>query len=1154
MKFFRHIHALSLVIISFFLTISCSKEKQIEEQKSIIDKICISGEATAISLSPDSSALFIGFNENYFIEYDRKNHTSIKFELPEKTNSTRTYQIKELRNSDNGREFLASKRNSGVLWLKYDSQPDSDNIFRPSKCVYISSENSGDAMPQKGQNYSTYKIVEGRDSTLYFATSNGMMYLTQTMLTDSVKRSETESTISAPYLPSLRPMRQNRMQFSNEDVFVDNHSDKLIAVTDSGIYRLSADYNSPNYEKLLTNGRFKASYMGNDTLWAVATQPEGAILFTITNPYSDNFKISTKAIDSDCKIINKKIFGYGGGNIGIGDNSFNLGLEVIGRESLQVLNDDMYYISEDAVCYVNLNLLTKINDTAYSPIKTAVKGEDSTFYLLTGKALYAYNANNANCEYLGDVYDLPSIKDAIWHNENIYMCDDNSVYTLSTAHSLFAFDRKVERIEEISVKSPDKIESLGIDADKGLYVGSRSGLSLYGFDGSINPINVNIKKFDSPYLTDIAEGGEYASTLNYGLLGIGNVAESVSGYDNYRDIRSVDKCGEYLCFNTPTEVVAINLTAHKTIGGKSIKCKNIIDAGFIDANTIGILTTDSILQYSISSNSLIKKSAKKNQLGYQQLFAHNAKDILISKYPIANNTPIIAQNLSWSEVIYIILSFIVAIAISIYIIFYIIKLKRRHKFNISRLRHRHSSEITLLSKNHNEQIAQINKSNDERISQLNKYHEDQISQLNKCNDEQIAQLNTSHGEQISQLNKNHDEQMSQLNTSHNEQIAQLNRSHKEQISQLNKSYDDQISQLNKCNDEQMSLLNKSNNEQISQLNKSHEEQMSQLNKKHNEQISQLNKSHDEQIAQLNTSHGEQIAQLNKSHDEQISQLSKSHKERERNITLDFDLHKSYTISATKLIKHISTIYSNYEIYHTKEESLNNLKDVFDKFKKSVSPLLAKEIEVSDIKKFKEAYDNLYIEFANWLNLPNQKEDKTKTKEDENKEDKIIAYNRCRYGMNMLNICGFGIRALIEKPNEESKTKSEKAKKQEETERDASWELFTRYVISGEESSEIINNILENMDNEKLELHYKKGSGWKKLLKERISQKNVGAIINLLWSNLSADIWKNPNSEPIAQTPYDVMWNACKINSHTNDLLDELKKADEILSKKTTKHS
>ena len=1033
MKFFRHIHALSLVIISFFLTISCSKEKQIEEQKSIIDKICISGEATSISLSPDSSKLFVGFNENYFIEYDRKNHTSIKFELPEKTNSTRTYQIKELRNSDNSREFLASKRNSGVLWLKYNSLPDSDNIFRPSKCVYISSENSGDAMPQKGQNYSTYKIVEGRDSTLYFATSNGMMYLTQTMLTDSVKRSETESTISAPYLPSLRPMRQNRMQFSNEDVFVDNHSNKLIAVTDSGIYRLSADYNSPNYEKLLTNGRFKASYMGNDTLWAVATQPEGAILFTITNPYSDNFKISTKAIDSDCKIINKKIFGYGGGNIGIGDNSFNLGLEVIGRESLQVLNDDMYYISEDAVCYVNLNLLTKINDTAYSPIKTAVKGEDGTFYLLTGKALYAYNANNANCEYLGDVYDLPSIKDAIWHNENIYMCDDNSVYTLSTAHSLFAFDRKVERIEEISVKSPDKIESLGIDADKGLYVGSRSGLSLYGFDGSINPINVNIKKFDSPYLTDIAEGGEYASTLNYGLLGIGNVAESVSGYDNYRDIRSVDKCGEYLCFNTPTEVVAINLTAHKTIGGKSIKCKNIIDAGFIDANTIGILTTDSILQYSISSNSLIKKSAKKNQLGYQQLFAHNAKDILISKYPIANNTPIIAQNLSWSEVIYIILSFIVAIAISIYIIFYIIKLKRRHKFNISRLRHRHSSEITLLSKNHNEQIAQINKSNDERISQLN--------------------------------------------TSHKGQIAQLNKSHDEQISQLNKS-----------------------------------------------------------------------------HDEQISQLSKSHKERERNITLDFDLHKSYTISATKLIKHISTIYSNYEIYHTKEESLNNLKDVFDKFKKSVSPLLAKEIEVSDIKKFKEAYDNLYIEFANWLNLPNQKEDKTKTKEDENKEDKIIAYNRCRYGMNMLNICGFGIRALIEKPNEESKTKSEKAKKQEETERDASWELFTRYVISGEESSEIINNILENMDNEKLELHYKKGSGWKKLLKERIYQKNVGAIINLLWSNLSADIWKNPNSEPIAQTPYDVMWNACKINSHTNDLLDELKKADEILSKKTTKHS
>ena len=985
MKIFHYIKALSTVLVTFFLIISCSGNKKNEEQKSIIDKICISGEATAISISPDSSKLFVGFNENYFIEYDRKNHTSVKFVLPEETNSVKTYQIKELRNDGDGREFLASKRNSGVMWLKYNSLPDSDNIFSPSKCVYLSSENSTDILPQKGKNYSVYKIIEGIDSTLYFASSNGMMYLTREML-NSMKLISDTNVFSVPYLPSLRPMRQNRMQFSNEDVFVDNHSGKLIAVTDSGIYRLSANHNSPNYEKLLTGGRFKVAYMGNDTLWAVSSQPEGSMLLTIINPYSDNFKISTKNINPNCKIINKKIFGYASGNVDIGDKSFELGLEVIGRESLQVINDDMYYISEDAVCYVNINLLTKINDIVYSPIKTAVKGEDDTFYFLTHNALYKYNVNLNNYEYLGEIYDLPLIKDATWHDGNIYICDDNSVYTISTAHSMFAFGRKAQRIENITVKSPDKIESLGIDANKGIYVGSRSGLSLYGFDGENKPIKVNIKKFDSPYITDIAEGGEYASTLNYGLLRIGTVAESVSGYENYHDIRSVDKCGEHLCFNTPIEVVVVNLTAHKTIGGKAIKCKNIIDARFIDANTIGILTTDSILQYSIVANSLIKKSSKANRLAYQQLLANNSKEVLISKYPIANGTPIMAQNLSWSEVIYIALSIIVAIAISIYIIVYIMRLKRLHKFNISRLRHRHTSEIT----------------------------------------------------------------------------------------------------------------------------------------------------------QLNTSHNQQISQLNKKHNTQMTQLNESLKERERNIARDFDLRKSYTTSATKLIKHISKIYSNYEIYREKEKSLEILKDAFSNFKKSVSPLLAKTIEVSDIEIIKDAYEKLYQDFFNWLNTTE-------------KDSKEVLYKRCRYGLCMLNIRGSGIRSLIEKHNEEFKT--EKEELQTKAERDAVWELFYRYVIIGTElGSKISNNIVDNMSQDILVLHHNGKSGWKKLLKERISHKNVGAITNLLWSNLSPNIWEQHNDQYIAQTPYDVMWCAFNISNHTNGLLEELKKANEILSNKTTKHS
>ena len=967
MKIFHYIKALSTALVTFFLIISCSGNKKNEEQKSIIDKICISGEATAISISPDSSKLLVGFNENYFIEYDRKNHTSVKFELPEETNSVRTYQIKELRNDGNGREFLASKRNSGVMWLKYNSQPDYDNIFRPSKCVYLSSENSADILPQKGKNYSAYKIIDGIDSTLYFATSNGMMYLTRAML-NTMKLTTDTNVFAVPYLQSLRPMRQNRMQFSNEDVFVDNHSGKLIAVTDSGIYRLSADYNSPDYEKLLAGGRFKAAYMGSDTLWAVATQPEGSILFTITNPYSDNFKISTKTIAPDCKIINKNIFGYGSGNVGIGDNTFELGLEVIGRESLQVIDDDMYYLSEDAVCRVALNLLTKISDTAYSPIKTAVKGDNGIFYLLTHNALYAYDANQDNCEYLGEVHDLPSIKDATWHDGKIYMCDDMSVYTLSTTHSLFAFDRKAERIENITVKSPDKIESLGIDADKGIYVGSRSGLLLYGLDGEIKPIKVVIKQFDSPYITDFAEGCEYASTLNYGLLGIGNVAENISGYENYRDIRSIDKYGEYLCFNTPIEVVAVNLTAHKTIGGKSIKCKNIIDAGFIDANTIGILTTDSILQYSIVANSLIKKSSRANRLGYQQLLANNSKEVLMSKYPIVNSTPIMAQNLSWSEVIYIALSIIAAIAISIYMIVYIMRLKRLHKFNISRLRHRHTSEIT------------------------------------------------------------------QLNTSHNQQISRLN---------------------------------------------------------------------------------------------------ESHKERERDIARDFDLRKSYTTSATKLIKHISKIYSNYEIYSNKEESLTKLRDAFGNFKESVSPLLANSIEFSDIEKFEEAYNKLNDDFSSWLN-----------KDD---DSKVALYKRCRYGMNMLNIHSKGINSLIEDPNEDFKGN-------DKIEHNATWELFVQYVIIGEQSDVIISDIVASLkDNDNLGTKYTAGQ-WRKRLKERIYHKNVGPITNLLWRNLSTNTWEQHNDQCIAQTPYDVMWCACKISEHTNDLVKELKKANEILSNKTTKHS
>ena len=668
----------NVIVIVIFLSllncVSCSNKESDTDKKSFIDDIALSGEVTCISKSINGESLYLGMLEDYFIEYNIKHRTQVKYELPDELNKIKTYQVFELSNQGEFKEFIISKRNNGMLYVRYHNYHDSDYLYHIDSYVYLTSEVSGDSMPKKGINYSAYKILSKKDSVLFIGSSNGLMNIDYLLL-DSI-RTTSKNQMEIPYNKALRELRQNKNQFAIENIIADKDFTKIIAVTDSGIYRMSADITNMAYDKLV-DGRFWSATIHGDTLEAVFSDRKGNYKkIEVINPYGSQPIISNAESTDVYRLIEPNIYLYLDGMIGINGRRYDLGLNYVGPESIELIGNQIFYQSEKGFKKVNLDLLNIVEEISYTSLITSLAG-DETLYLITDSGLYEFY--DKDYKFLGYIENIPNIKDSVWFNGYIYVCDDLNIYRLSVNDGIFSSCRSFEEVECVSILSPDRIESLS-KASEGLYIGTRNGLYLLKNDETLQEISVT-RNFmsDSPYLTNIVADSKYvfASSLNQGLLIIGNEVSILDVFRNISDIQSLDLKDERLLINTKSSVIIIDALTHSMIC--SVDIENIKDAKLLSRDSLCVLTDDSIVQYCIEGNMCKKLSSKPNKYYYKHVVVINDQVYYISEQSIVNDVQVIMTGLSWDEVILYIIGILILFVVVGSFIIYIIRLHRQYR-------------------------------------------------------------------------------------------------------------------------------------------------------------------------------------------------------------------------------------------------------------------------------------------------------------------------------------------------------------------------------------------------------------------------------------------------------------------------------------------
>ncbi len=630
----RPVHTIIFMLFIGIITFSSCSESGNNEGNPLFNEIHITDEATCLSVSDDSTNLFIAGYQASFYKLNISENTVVKFKLPPTLYQSKTYQILQL----GEQEFLVSKRNQGVTYLRYNNN-DSSFVFYPEKTVYLSSDTSKHISPQKRTNYSSYQMVVTPDSSVLFGSSNGLMLISRERL-DSVRSDNVSdnATIIVPYTKALFKFRQGVNQFAIEELLLDRNTCQTIAITDRGIYRLSTDL---SYEDKLSDGRFWSGYIKNDTLFAVGEIDNKTQIIKVHNPFSvEHHMCSSEDLRHGCQVLRPDIIGFSNGYATINGRDYDLNLNIEGKESIKKIGNNIYYTANGNIRYFNSCILETVCSMNFPQVITTAKGDNGLIYVLNEKGLYSINENNKQT-YLGKVNGLPKIKDAIWHDGDIYVCDDINVYRFSAKDLHFAYDRDVEKIAGINIKTPDRIECLSSLSDgNGIIIGTRRCLKKYTLsNGSLHDFSL-FDSPDSPYFTDILTAGNgllFASTLNHGIFKItdkNNTIDTLLYGDNLKNVRTIDLNGKFLLIVSPSSVKIVNISEPEYPQLGSLNIENISAAKFIGKDNIRIITPDHLMLYRIEGNSLQKTSEEPNPTKYTHIETINNKEFLISDFSI----------------------------------------------------------------------------------------------------------------------------------------------------------------------------------------------------------------------------------------------------------------------------------------------------------------------------------------------------------------------------------------------------------------------------------------------------------------------------------------------------------------------------------------
>lgn len=667
----------SVFYVLFFLVMaSCAIDNK--DNTPIFENMAID-DATSITASADSTALFIGTDKNHFYEHNIKNNTTVKFELPPCYDGVLTYLVRELPLNDGKRTFLVSKRNNGVLLVRYTPSHNNEFVYKRDKSLELYSESAPDIVPDKGLKYSAYEVVEVKDSIsgnidYLFATSCGLMHISWSELEKSLQEKTSDQPIELKYVKALRNYRNYRQQFSVAEVIMpEDASNRLIAVTDSCIYRLNTEMQDSTIDATLARGCFVSAYIKDNILYALRTNGSlSTELVTITNAFGE-YQVDSTKWENGCKILGPEISANGNGNLILGKDHFDVGITVRGKHSMMSVGNNLYYISGNSLRRTNIARLKKMKNVAHSIVKCVVAGDDC-LYVINDKGLYAVLANN-DMIFLGEVVDMPYVKDVCWHDDYIYICDDRRVYKISTSNDIFAHVRTPQKLDFVKLEEADKIESILVDENDNLFVGTRNQLKYHNLKDKKKQ---HIIKFDdllyeSLYVTDMAMCKDeiLISTLNHGayLLGVENDGVKIEKWKfresgEIREIERIDVNDKLLVVKTPSGLFIDRLFNNDNetnkIGGDILDFKVIKDEVYI-------VFADSIKR-------IFKSEKAANILGYSMIENVNGRPMLISPYSIVGDKVLNDDSLTWGFVICV-TTLLLLIAISVLVL--IKHIKRR---------------------------------------------------------------------------------------------------------------------------------------------------------------------------------------------------------------------------------------------------------------------------------------------------------------------------------------------------------------------------------------------------------------------------------------------------------------------------------------------
>ena len=231
------------------------------------------------------------------------------------------------------------------------------------------------------------------------------------------------------------------------------------------------------------------------------------------------------------------------------------------------------------------------------------------------------------------------------------------------------------------------------------------------------------------------------------------------------------------------------------------------------------------------------------------------------------------------------------------------------------------------------------------IARLNQKYIDDIAALKKKHAQEILELKAAHQKEIDELKEQHQKEIDELNELHQNEINELVNNYENQIAELINNYETQISDLINSYETQINDLTNSYETQILDLTNSYENRIVEINETHAQEIRYINETHEKEVNDINESHLQYVNDLNQKHEFTVKSLEQRYIDERESIV------NNYETQVTSLNSRLNNLNDRYnEDTKNYSDKVNNLLGQIDDAKDKRSKLIFKfEEKLGDMK-------------------------------------------------------------------------------------------------------------------------------------------------------------------------------------------------------------